>query len=180
MYAGGSLGSSFARRPGWLFWCDFPLLWPWHTHVVSGWQGASTFALQDLFYFNQIIIHIKPTKPTKSNLIEKLISSCMLLVLLLLFVWTVPSLPSCARSSQGDGNIRYYEISSEKPYVHFLTEYRSHLPQKGMGEFCVQQRSLTRAGCCEQTSVVFSAPVFTPCANKHRPYLNRKGDIISI
>ncbi|XP_012687212.1 coronin-2A [Clupea harengus] len=36
-------------------------------------------------------------------------------------------------AGKGDGNIRYYEISSEKPYVHFLTEYRSHLPQKGMG-----------------------------------------------
>uniref|UniRef100_A0AAY4AQ67 Coronin n=1 Tax=Denticeps clupeoides TaxID=299321 RepID=A0AAY4AQ67_9TELE len=36
-------------------------------------------------------------------------------------------------AGKGDGNIRYYEISSEKPYIHFLTEYRSHLPQKGMG-----------------------------------------------
>lgn len=35
---------------------------------------------------------------------------------------------------QGDGNIRYYEISSEKPYIHYLTEYRSNLPQKGMGK----------------------------------------------
>ncbi|XP_054253205.1 coronin-2A [Indicator indicator] len=34
---------------------------------------------------------------------------------------------------KGDGNIRYYEISPEKPYLNFLTEYRSHLPQKGMG-----------------------------------------------
>uniref|UniRef100_A0A3Q2ZXZ8 Coronin n=1 Tax=Kryptolebias marmoratus TaxID=37003 RepID=A0A3Q2ZXZ8_KRYMA len=37
-------------------------------------------------------------------------------------------------AGKGDGNIRYYEISSEKPYIHFLTEYRSHLPQKGMGK----------------------------------------------
>ncbi|XP_077425909.1 coronin-2A isoform X2 [Vanacampus margaritifer] len=36
-------------------------------------------------------------------------------------------------AGKGDGNIRYYEISSEKPYIHFLTEYRSNLPQKGMG-----------------------------------------------
>lgn len=35
---------------------------------------------------------------------------------------------------QGDGNIRYYELSTEKPYVNFLTEYRSLLPQKGLGE----------------------------------------------
>ncbi|XP_028300031.1 coronin-2A isoform X3 [Gouania willdenowi] len=36
-------------------------------------------------------------------------------------------------AGKGDGNIRYYEISSEKPYIHYLTEYRSLLPQKGMG-----------------------------------------------
>ncbi|XP_077575758.1 coronin-2A isoform X1 [Stigmatopora nigra] len=36
-------------------------------------------------------------------------------------------------AGKGDGNIRYYEMSSEKPYIHFLTEYRSNLPQKGMG-----------------------------------------------
>ncbi|XP_040043658.1 coronin-2A isoform X2 [Gasterosteus aculeatus] len=36
-------------------------------------------------------------------------------------------------AGKGDGNMRYYEISSEKPYIHYLTEYRSNLPQKGMG-----------------------------------------------
>lgn len=35
---------------------------------------------------------------------------------------------------QGDGNIRYYELSSEKPYIHYLADYRSLLPQKGMGK----------------------------------------------
>ncbi|NXU95353.1 COR2A protein, partial [Xiphorhynchus elegans] len=34
---------------------------------------------------------------------------------------------------KGDGNIRYYEISPEKPYLNYLMEYRSHLPQKGIG-----------------------------------------------
>ncbi|XP_036448164.1 coronin-2A [Colossoma macropomum] len=46
-------------------------------------------------------------------------------------------LPAC-RGRQGsftggDGNIRYYEVSAEKPYIHFLAEYRSLLPQRGMG-----------------------------------------------
>ncbi|XP_036969203.1 coronin-2B-like isoform X2 [Acanthopagrus latus] len=36
-------------------------------------------------------------------------------------------------AGKGDGNIRYYELSSEKPYINFLTEYRSLLPQKGIG-----------------------------------------------
>ncbi|XP_005998479.1 coronin-2A isoform X2 [Latimeria chalumnae] len=34
---------------------------------------------------------------------------------------------------KGDGIIRYYEISSEKPYLHYLSEHRSYLPQKGLG-----------------------------------------------
>ncbi|XP_041841215.1 coronin-2B-like [Melanotaenia boesemani] len=36
-------------------------------------------------------------------------------------------------AGKGDGNIRYYELSSEKPYISFLMEYRSLLPQKGLG-----------------------------------------------
>ncbi|XP_037396970.1 coronin-2A isoform X1 [Pygocentrus nattereri] len=36
-------------------------------------------------------------------------------------------------AGKGDGNIRYYEVSAEKPYIHFLAEYRSLLPQRGMG-----------------------------------------------
>lgn len=35
---------------------------------------------------------------------------------------------------QGDGNIRYYEVSADKPYLNYLTEYRSYHPQKGIGE----------------------------------------------
>lgn len=48
-------------------------------------------------------------------------------------------------AGKGDGNIRYYEISSEKPYVHYLTEYRSHLPQKGMG--VMPKRGLDVSSC---------------------------------
>ncbi|XP_055012108.1 coronin-2B-like isoform X1 [Boleophthalmus pectinirostris] len=33
----------------------------------------------------------------------------------------------------GDGNIRYYELSGEKPFLRFLTEFRSLLPQRGLG-----------------------------------------------
>ena len=35
---------------------------------------------------------------------------------------------------QGDGNIRYYEISTEKPYLSYLMEFRSPAPQKGLGK----------------------------------------------
>ncbi|XP_056135898.1 coronin-2A [Lampris incognitus] len=46
---------------------------------------------------------------------------------------------------KGDGNIRYYEISSEKPHIHYLTEYRSLLPQKGMG--VMPKRGLDVSSC---------------------------------
>ncbi|NXH98217.1 COR2A protein, partial [Pachycephala philippinensis] len=46
---------------------------------------------------------------------------------------------------KGDGNIRYYEISPEKPYLSYLTEYRSHLPQKGIG--MMPKRGLDVAAC---------------------------------
>uniref|UniRef100_A0A8C1BK28 Coronin n=2 Tax=Cyprinus carpio TaxID=7962 RepID=A0A8C1BK28_CYPCA len=48
-------------------------------------------------------------------------------------------------AGKGDGNIRYYEISPEKPYVHYLTEYRSFLPQKGMG--VMPKRGLDVCSC---------------------------------
>lgn len=45
---------------------------------------------------------------------------------------TKPSL--FLHSLQGDGNIRYYEIGSEKPYLSYLMEFRSPAPQKGLGK----------------------------------------------
>ncbi|NXW77506.1 coronin-2A [Hirundo rustica] len=46
---------------------------------------------------------------------------------------------------KGDGNIRYYEISPEKPYLNYLMEYRSHSPQKGIGT--MPKRGLDVAAC---------------------------------
>ncbi|KAI9525581.1 Coronin-2A [Dissostichus eleginoides] len=48
-------------------------------------------------------------------------------------------------AGKGDGNMRYYEIGSEKPYIHYLTEYRSHQPQKGMG--VMPKRGLDVSSC---------------------------------
>lgn len=48
-------------------------------------------------------------------------------------------------AGKGDGNIRYYEISSEKPFIHYLTDYRSNLPQKGMG--VMPKRGLDVSSC---------------------------------
>ncbi|TRY60277.1 hypothetical protein DNTS_009653 [Danionella cerebrum] len=35
-------------------------------------------------------------------------------------------------AGKGDGNIRYYMVSARKPYVQFLSEYRSLNPQRGL------------------------------------------------
>ncbi|KFP94745.1 Coronin-2A, partial [Haliaeetus albicilla] len=48
-------------------------------------------------------------------------------------------------AGKGDGNIRYYEISPEKPYLNYLMEYHSHLPQKGIG--VMPKRGLEVSAC---------------------------------
>ncbi|XP_066515231.1 coronin-2B-like [Hoplias malabaricus] len=51
----------------------------------------------------------------------------------ILFPFYDPDTHMLYLAGKGDGNIRYYEVSAEKPYINFLAEYRSLLPQKGMG-----------------------------------------------
>lgn len=34
---------------------------------------------------------------------------------------------------QGDSSIRYFEVTDESPYVHYLSTYISKEPQRGMG-----------------------------------------------
>lgn len=34
-------------------------------------------------------------------------------------------------AGKGDGNIRYYEIVDEDPYIHWLSEFKSATPQRG-------------------------------------------------
>ncbi|XP_008052198.2 coronin-2A [Carlito syrichta] len=46
---------------------------------------------------------------------------------------------------KGDGNIRYYEVSADKPHLSYLTEYRSHNPQKGIG--VMPKRGLDVSSC---------------------------------
>ncbi|KAL0606034.1 Coronin-2A [Plecturocebus cupreus] len=46
---------------------------------------------------------------------------------------------------KGDGNIRYYEVSTNKPHLSYLTEYRSYNPQKGIG--VMPKRGLNVSSC---------------------------------
>uniref|UniRef100_A0A672PZ57 Coronin n=1 Tax=Sinocyclocheilus grahami TaxID=75366 RepID=A0A672PZ57_SINGR len=49
-------------------------------------------------------------------------------------------------SESGDGNIRYYEFTLEKPYLQYLMEFRSPAPQKGLG---VMPKHGLDVGACE-------------------------------
>ncbi|XP_018579261.1 coronin-2B isoform X2 [Anoplophora glabripennis] len=48
-------------------------------------------------------------------------------------------------AGKGDGNIRYYEITDETPYIHFLNEFLSGNPQRGLG--FMPKRALNTAHC---------------------------------
>lgn len=37
-------------------------------------------------------------------------------------------------AGKGDGNIRYYEIVEEAPFIHFLSQFQSGSPQRGFGQ----------------------------------------------
>lgn len=39
----------------------------------------------------------------------------------------------CAHHLQGDSSIRYFEITSEAPFLHYLSMFSSKESQRGMG-----------------------------------------------
>ncbi|XP_077375122.1 coronin-2B [Festucalex cinctus] len=49
-------------------------------------------------------------------------------------------------AGKGDGNIRYFEIMTEKPFIQYLMEFRSPAPQRGLG--VMPKRGLD-VGACE-------------------------------
>jgi len=54
-------------------------------------------------------------------------------------------------AGKGDGNIRYYELDDEKPYIHFISEYKSSTPQLGMA---LRPKTACDIGSCEIASVL--------------------------
>lgn len=48
-------------------------------------------------------------------------------------------------AGKGDGNIRYYEVVDEAPYIHYLTEFKSNTPQRGM--CMIPKRSVNVSDC---------------------------------
>ena len=47
---------------------------------------------------------------------------------------------------QGDGNIRYYELTSEAPYAHYINDHKSSTPQRGV---CLLPKRACDIGECE-------------------------------
>lgn len=49
-------------------------------------------------------------------------------------------------AGKGDGNIRYYEIVDEAPYIHYLTEFKTNTPQRGL---CFLPKRALNVSDCE-------------------------------
>jgi len=49
-------------------------------------------------------------------------------------------------AGKGDGNIRYYEIVDEAPFIYFLSEFKSNTPQRGM---CMTPKRALNVSECE-------------------------------
>jgi len=49
-------------------------------------------------------------------------------------------------AGKGDGNVRYYEVVDEAPYIHYLTEFKSNTPQRGM---CMAPKRMVNVSECE-------------------------------
>jgi len=54
-------------------------------------------------------------------------------------------------AGKGDGNIRYYEMDDDKPYIHYVSDYKSSTPQLGM---TMRPKTSCDIGACEVVSMV--------------------------
>ena len=54
-------------------------------------------------------------------------------------------------AGKGDGNIRYFEIEDEKPFIHYVADYKSAVPQLGM---CMRPKTACDTGSCEIVSII--------------------------
>lgn len=57
---------------------------------------------------------------------------------------------------QGDSSIRYFEITDEAPFVHYLNTFSSKEPQRGMG--FMPKRGLDVSKCEIARSAAFTLP----------------------
>jgi len=54
-------------------------------------------------------------------------------------------------AGKGDGNIRYYEVADDGKFLHYLSEYKSAVPQLGM---CLRPKTACDVSKCEVAAVL--------------------------
>merc|ERR1712184_185924 len=54
-------------------------------------------------------------------------------------------------AGKGDGNIRYFEIDEEKPWIHYVSDYKSNTPQLGMA---MRPKTACDVASCEVVSMI--------------------------
>ena len=52
---------------------------------------------------------------------------------------------------KGDGNIRYYEIVDERPFIHYVADYKSSVPQLGLA---LKPKTAVDVSSCEVASLL--------------------------
>jgi len=52
---------------------------------------------------------------------------------------------------KGDGNIRYYEIVDERPFIHFVADYKSAVPQLGLA---LRPKTAVDVSSCEIATIL--------------------------
>eukprot|EP01096_Ripella_sp_DP13-Kostka_P010029 TRINITY_DN38_c0_g1_i1.p1 TRINITY_DN38_c0_g1~~TRINITY_DN38_c0_g1_i1.p1 ORF type:complete len:450 (-),score=217.46 TRINITY_DN38_c0_g1_i1:73-1422(-) len=52
---------------------------------------------------------------------------------------------------KGDGNIRYYEVVDDAPYLHYVADYKSAVPQLGL---CLRPKTAVDVSICEVASIL--------------------------
>lgn len=64
---------------------------------------------------------------------------------------------------QGDSSIRYFEITDEPPFVHYLNTFSSKEPQRGMG--FMPKRGLDVSKCEIARSAASALPACLPLSS---------------
>merc|ERR1712137_1269363 len=54
-------------------------------------------------------------------------------------------------AGKGDGNIRYFEIDDSKPWIHYVSDYKSNTPQLGMA---MRPKTACDVSSCEVVSMI--------------------------
>eukprot|EP00043_Microstomoeca_roanoka_P029542 m.22216 g.22216 ORF g.22216 m.22216 type:complete len:524 (+) comp9272_c0_seq1:45-1616(+) len=58
-------------------------------------------------------------------------------------------------AGKGDGNIRYYELTEDRPYCHYINDYRTSTPQRGV---CLMPKRALDIASCEVTRIYKLTP----------------------